>query len=176
MNVIPGSTRAWLARWIIVGLVLATPAGAQDRPEEWKNYLPPGAGKSVVEQRCAVCHTLGTVVKLRRSSADWQAVVLKMIDLGAPLASDEESQVAGYLGTVFGPEAPPLTDVNVADRTALTKLPGITPALADKIVSHRTSGRLFASRDEVQAVTGLDKQAFEQIKWYIQPAADAKHP
>jgi mono/diheme cytochrome c family protein len=64
--------------------------------------LPAGAGKEVVEGACAICHGLDRSVGTRRSPAEWQAIVSKMVFLGAPLSADQANAAVGYLSTNFG--------------------------------------------------------------------------
>lgn len=66
--------------------------------------LPEGAGKVLVEGRCAACHDLGRVVSYRRTRAEWDHVTRNMMarfPRPAP-AQDVEAMIA-YLSTHFGP-------------------------------------------------------------------------
>jgi hypothetical protein len=151
-------------------------AAAQQKREDYKTSLPPGPAKPLIETRCSVCHDLGVVVRARKPKPAWEATVMRMIDQGASLIGEEETQASDYLSTVFGPDAPPLTDVNTATEDDLTKLPGITPELAARIVAHRTNEKPVESRDEIKTLLGLDEEAFEKIKWYLRPAGAAPAP
>jgi hypothetical protein len=155
----------------MTGVAAAQPATPAAIKEDWKQYLPPGPAKTLVETRCGVCHELRTVVVLRKTEAAWRMVIEDMVNRGAPLVPEEEEQIAAYLGAVFGLDAPPLTDVNVARQADLVKLPGMTAALADRLIAHRMT-KAFSSRDEVKAVTGLDEAAFEKIRWYLRAAGN----
>lgn len=141
--------------------------------EDLTQYLPPGEGKALVAQNCSTCHDLSGTVRLRTSREAWEALVLDMVARGAPLLVEEADAITNYLGEVFGPKAPPLVDVNVARIEDLTKIPGITPELADRLIAHRTKAGPFASRGDVRAVLGLDAAAFEKVKWYLRAAPAA---
>ena len=65
--------------------------------------LPDGQGKEVVEGGCNLCHGLDRVADARRSSADWQSVVKRMVFLGAPLNADQAKAAVDYLSANFGP-------------------------------------------------------------------------
>jgi hypothetical protein len=158
---------------LLAALPLASPR-AQVPAENQADYLPPGAGKELVETRCGVCHDLRPIVALRKSRGAWDSVVSAMVSEGASLSPDEVDVVVTYLGDVLGPQAPPLTDVNAADRDALMKVPGITAALADRLIAHRTTKGPLASRDEVRAIVGLDEAGFDKIKWYLRAVAVAR--
>ncbi len=65
--------------------------------------LPDGAGKDLVQQRCGTaCHDLTRVVVPRHGRKDWDRVVARMIQVGAPLTADEGKTIAAYLQEKFG--------------------------------------------------------------------------
>ena len=57
-----------------------------------------------------------------------------------------------------------LIDVNTADATALEELPGIGPALAERIVSYRDEHGPFASVDELTDVPGIGDAKLEALR------------
>ena len=67
--------------------------------------LPAGTGKEVVEGSCGICHGLDRTVGTRRSPGEWQAIVAKMVFLGAPLSADQANAAVDYLSTNFGSAA-----------------------------------------------------------------------
>jgi mono/diheme cytochrome c family protein len=73
--------------------------------------LPAGAGKEVIEGGCGICHGLDRAVGTRRSPIEWQAIVTRMVFLGAPLPADQARAAVDYLSTNFG----------IAPRTAAAK-------------------------------------------------------
>lgn len=157
---------------LLVLIAGATVAGAaqRQRGENVSEYLPPGAYKSFVGKQCSACHDLRGTIQLRKSRDAWEVVVLDMVARGAPLMIEEVDPTIAYLAAVFGPGAPPLVDVNTAKADDLVKLPGVTPALADRLIAHRTANGPLTSRDQVQTVLGLDEPAFDRIKWYVRAA------
>ena len=65
--------------------------------------LPDGAGKDLVQQRCGTsCHDLTRVVVARHGRSDWDAVIARMIQVGAPMTADEGKTIGGYLKEKFG--------------------------------------------------------------------------
>jgi mono/diheme cytochrome c family protein len=163
------SAAVWtVAFWAVAG---GAPSGQRGAPradrEDMSQYLPPGAGKALVARECTVCHDLDGVVRLRTSKGEWEAVVLDMVARGAPLMIEDADAIIAYLSEVFGPQAPPLVDVNTASADELAKLPGVTSDLAGRLVQHRQQKGPFSSRDEVRAALGFDEGTFEKVKWYL---------
>jgi mono/diheme cytochrome c family protein len=66
-------------------------------PAMVKVTLPDGAGRELVEQRCTLCHGLDRAAGVKRSKAEWDLVLSRMIFLGAPVAGDELKTVSAYL-------------------------------------------------------------------------------
>ncbi|MBV8743765.1 MAG: hypothetical protein JO134_01845, partial [Xanthobacteraceae bacterium] len=58
-------------------------------------------GKEVVEGGCGICHGLDRAVGTARSPGEWQAIVAKMVFLGAPLSADQQRAATDYLSSNF---------------------------------------------------------------------------
>ncbi len=57
-----------------------------------------------------------------------------------------------------------LIDLNSATKEELMELPGIGAVLADRILEHRAKIGKFRSIEEIQAVRGISKKKFEQMR------------
>jgi len=107
-------------RWYVNNMVLR---GAQLTPPEIEtvvNYLtlnlgpganlppakpvtlPDGAGKNLVETRCALCHDLERVAAAKRSRGAWPTIVADMVWRGATATADEAKTISDYLAANFG--------------------------------------------------------------------------
>ena len=64
--------------------------------------LPGGAGKELVETRCAVCHDLERVTIVKRQKRDWDTIVANMYDRWGQSAPDEVQAITAYLNSQFG--------------------------------------------------------------------------
>ncbi len=64
--------------------------------------LPDGAGKEIVEGGCGLCHGLDRATAAKRSPADWQSVINRMVYVGAPLSADQAKAAVDYLSANFG--------------------------------------------------------------------------
>jgi hypothetical protein len=59
-------------------------------------------GKTLLEDRCSVCHSLDYIYNSRGTADQWAAVVSIMISNGAVLNSQEEKILDSYLAKNFG--------------------------------------------------------------------------
>ena len=66
--------------------------------------LPGGAGKELVETRCAVCHDLERVTIVKRQKRDWETIVGNMYERWGVSAPDEVRTITTYLVAQFGRE------------------------------------------------------------------------
>jgi len=64
--------------------------------------LPAGAGKELVETRCALCHDLERVTIAKRQKRDWEGLVANMFERLGQSAPDEARAISAYLVTQFG--------------------------------------------------------------------------
>lgn len=84
---------------VVTYLVTNFGPGINVPPPTRQISLPDGAGKEAVESHCSVCHGLDRVASARRSPAEWDRIVARMIFLGAPVSGDEAKTIAAYLKT-----------------------------------------------------------------------------
>ena len=112
------NAQAW--RWQTYDMILR---GAQIGPSEMETVVkyftthfgpgvnvPPsqpvtladGQGKEIVEGGCALCHGLDRVAAAKRSPAEWQKIVAKMVFLGAPMNADQAKTATDYLVANYG--------------------------------------------------------------------------
>ncbi len=71
---------------------------------------------------------------------------------------------AGRAGT---PASPPVVDVNRASAEELTALPGIGPALAQRILEVRRK-QMFRSVEDLQRVPGIGPATVERLRGHVQ--------
>jgi len=68
--------------------------------------LPDAPGKDVVAQNCAGCHDLNLISTQRKTPAEWEATVNRMIANGVTLDENQFDQVVAYLGKNLAKPAP----------------------------------------------------------------------
>jgi mono/diheme cytochrome c family protein len=64
--------------------------------------LPAGAGRELVESRCALCHDLGRVAASPRSKVEWEVTVKNMVKRGAVASPEQMQTIISYLTAQFG--------------------------------------------------------------------------
>lgn len=97
--------------------------------------------------------------------------VLSQGESGPPQAASSGQGCEGQActsaeGGVAGsdPEGQGLVNINTANATQLTQLPGIGPAIAQKIIDYRTANGPFTSVDDLTKVPGIGAAKLAQIK------------
>ena len=85
---------------LIAGLTVSLAAARADGPG-----LPEGPGKALVIENCSNCHGVDLITAKRRTPAEWDEVMNRMLANGAPLTDDQSKQVTTYLVTYLGKNA-----------------------------------------------------------------------
>ncbi len=60
-----------------------------------------------------------------------------------------------------------IVSINTATKNDLMKLPGVGPALADRILEYRTNHGEFNSPEELMNVSGIGEKKFHKFQQYI---------
>jgi cytochrome c5 len=67
--------------------------------------LPDGAGKTLVAERCLLCHGAALIAQQRKDSAAWGRTVTQMRTWGTPIQDADQTALVAYLTEHFGPGA-----------------------------------------------------------------------
>ena len=117
---------------------------------------------------------LGNVTKTEKCLLGFAAAFLCLVtalyvhDTAAPdqsgtVAVETERQVdTEELGPVWEP-----VDINTADTETLDTLPGIGPALAERIITYREEHGPFDSGEELMEVKGIGEATYEGLADWI---------
>lgn len=107
------------------------------------------------------------------------------INLAKPLSDGEQlivpdraaepasPRVGSGSGGSSAADASGLVNVNTADQAELETLPGIGPALAQRIIEHRETNGPFATLDDLLEVSGIGEKTLENLEPYVTVWADA---
>ena len=97
-------------------------------------------------------------------------VLFVALALAIHFSGSTQRAQGSYSVRTWQPEEPsaPLTpiDVNTADEETLQQLPGIGPALAERIAADRAVNGPFASLDELTRVDGIGEKTVEALRPY----------
>ncbi len=59
-----------------------------------------------------------------------------------------------------------MVNVNIASKIQLEKLPGIGPAIANRIIEHRRKYGNFNDLDDLEKIKGIGSKKIEKLKGY----------
>ena len=116
----------------------------------------------------ADAHRINRAAKLHDGQ---KLYVLSQGESAPPLAASSGQGCEGHScastdGGVAGSDAEGqgLVNINTANATQLTQLPGVGPAIAQKIIDYRTANGPFTSVDDLTKVPGIGAAKLAQIK------------
>ena len=108
---------------------------------------------------CGECHDGERIVSKRRTKADWQDVLRKMIEEGALGTEKDFQTVFEYLLLYYG-----RVYVNDARADDLAMTLGLSKKDAEAIVAFRTKNGPFADFDALRKVPEIDLKTLDQHK------------
>jgi len=114
--------------------------------------LPEGPGKDLVEAVCTVCHTLERVAAKQATKAEWQDMVLEMLQEDPDITQQERDRIVEYLARSF----PAKINVNQAAAKDLAGALDLSAKDADAIVRYRAEHGSFKTVDDLKKVPGVD--------------------
>ncbi|WP_101848641.1 ComEA family DNA-binding protein [Zhihengliuella sp. ISTPL4] len=165
-----------LAVAVGLGLLREQPASVDSVPlVQSSASVAPAAAETYVHVLGAVArpglyvlHAEARVVDaLAAAGGATDAADLAGVNLARPV-EDGEQIVVPVAGTVADPVIPPpddgTVDLNSADQAALEELPGIGPALAQRIIAWREENGRFQAVDDLLAVPGIGERVLEGLR------------
>ena len=93
-------------RPLFIALLFGVSASAHSQTN-----LPEGAGREIVQSKCAGCHELGRVLRSGYSAQDWGTVVHMMKNVGAQVPDEQLPILVKYLAENFPEKPRPLAPV-----------------------------------------------------------------
>jgi len=122
-TVMKGLLATTLSVALIVGVILARPAIAQDD-------LPDAPGKTILMTSCnTACHSASQVAGERQTADQWNSTIVMMMNNGAVVPDDQIGTLVAYLANNFGPQGQP-------NASTTTPVSGGTGTLQDSQASH----------------------------------------
>ena len=150
------------------GAGLASSAGPASSGGATSGGDTAGSGQIVVDVDGADAHRINRAAKLHDGQ---KLYVLSQGESTPPLAASSGQGCEGQActsadGGVAGSDAEGqgLVNINTANAAQLTQLPGVGPAIAQKIIDYRTANGSFTSVDDLTKVPGIGAAKLAQIK------------
>ena len=137
---------AWVAVALLAGVL---PAAAQDP-------FPDGPGKDVTVRMCGTCHPAERSAAVRLTRDGWQAVMAKMVSLGAQGTEAERATVVDYLSASFKGEAPKPVNLNTATAIDLESVAGLLRKESAALIAYRTKHGPCKTLEDLKKVPGVD--------------------
>jgi competence ComEA-like helix-hairpin-helix protein len=143
-------------------LVASTLIAAAPRPQSAAQQSAaaaddPAAG--VFTETCGKCHDAARIVAMRRTSAEWEDIIKKMIEKGAPGTEKDFETVYDYLLRHHGK-----VNVNVAPPSEIVTILGLSDKDAQGIVAYRQSKGPFADFEALKKVPEIDLKKLDEHK------------
>ena len=145
------------ATLLLSTFVVATPI-QQNAPKETPRVVDdPDTG--VFMTLCNECHDMKKIVSRRRTRADWEEVLTKMIEKGLVGSEKDLDTVFGYLNRNYGK-----VFINRAPADEIVAVLTVSPQDADAIVAYRKTAGPFADFEAIKKVPGIDLRKLEDKK------------
>jgi cytochrome c5 len=68
--------------------------------------LPDDPAKTLVTERCLLCHSAGLIAQQHKDAAAWGRTVTQMRTWGSPIQDEDQAALVAYLSKHFGPKQP----------------------------------------------------------------------
>ena len=65
--------------------------------------LPEGSAKTLLTERCLLCHGAALIIQQRKDAAAWGRTVTQMRTWGTQIQDDDQAAIVAYLARHFGP-------------------------------------------------------------------------
>ena len=65
--------------------------------------LPEGPGRTLVTERCLMCHGAALISQQRKDAAAWGRTLTQMRTWGTPIQDEDQTALVAYLAEHFGP-------------------------------------------------------------------------
>lgn len=174
-----GRVLAALGLLAVVGLVGGYGVAMRGRPEPVRVALEPSPGASGGPARAIYVHVAGAVREpglyrleegqrvddaVRAAGGALDDADLDAVNLAAKLGDGDKVVVPTVGGDGGGEgEAGGKVNLNTADAAALETLPGIGPALAERILAYREEHGGFRAVEDLLKVSGIGPRKFEAL-------------
>jgi competence protein ComEA len=122
---------------------------------ELAKTMPEGPNRDLTVRVCAACHEPQRAGSLRLTREGWEAVVAKMVGLGAKATDEEIARVIDYLAEHYKGEAAKPINMNTAPAVELESVAGLLRKEAALWITSRNDVGPCKSIDDLKKVPGF---------------------
>ena len=122
---------------------------------ELAKTMPEGPNRELTVRVCAACHEPQRAASVRLTREGWEAVVAKMVGLGARGTDEELAKVTDYLAENFKGEAAKPINMNTAPAVELESVAGLLRKEAALWIKYRNDVAPCKSIDDLKKVPGF---------------------
>jgi competence ComEA-like helix-hairpin-helix protein len=122
---------------------------------EMAKTMPEGANRELAVRVCGACHEPQRAASVRLTREGWEAVVAKMVGLGAKASDEELLKVTDYLAENFKGEAAKPINLNTAPAVDLESVAGLLRKEAAIWIKYRNDVGPCKTIDDLKKVPGF---------------------
>ncbi|TVR68722.1 MAG: ComEA family DNA-binding protein [Sphaerobacteraceae bacterium] len=100
--------------------------------------------------------------------SDEQSIIISEQQKPVEATDDDSVPDPGSVGRLSESDSGDRINVNTASQAELQSLPGVGPAIAERIIDHRTSEGLFESIDELSDVSGISDRMVDDLRSLVE--------
>ena len=141
---------------LLLSTLVAASSPQQSVPKESQGKLPDDPDTPLFVTLCHDCHDAANILARRRTMAEWEDVITKMIEKGLKAEDRDLETVFAYVSRHYGK-----VFINRAPTDELIAVLTITQKDADAIVAYRKAGGTFTDFESLKKVPGLDLKKLE---------------
>ena len=126
--------------------------------------FPAGDGRDTTLRLCTKCHSPTVILATGRDREGWEAIISKMVSMGAVGTDEDFTQIADYLTTSFPPVAVAKININKATNLEIASALGISADEAKAVTNYKDKAGNFKSLDDLKKVPGIDPRNLDARK------------
>lgn len=144
--------------WLTATAISATPL-QQTSPPQAPARPSDDEAAGLFVRLCNACHDTARISSIRRTRADWEDQISKMIEKGVTGTSQELVTVFEYLLRTYGK-----VYINSAKADEIVAVLTLSQKDADAIVAYRAAKGSFVDFDALKLVPGIDIKKLDACK------------
>jgi competence ComEA-like helix-hairpin-helix protein len=155
----PGFRLAIAASALLISALFTATARSQSAEPPSAASPADAQGAALLVTMCNDCHDSARIVEKRRTKADWQNVLTKMIENGAAGDPKDFEALFAYLCRTHGE-----VHINDAPSDEIAATLGLSKKDADALVVYRTAHGAFSDFEAVTKVPDIDLKTLDAHK------------